>query len=78
MVLQIRDTEQVFSLAIDSGVLNEDEDSPRFAGNYMYMSSSTFQTGGNMNEETQHWWRDGFKHRDTRRYVVNITPRIFT
>ena len=73
--MQIRDAQEVFQLAISAGVLSEDEESPRYVGAYMYMSSSLFPTGGNPTQEHQWWWRDGFKHRDTRRYVVNITPR---
>lgn len=82
MPLQIRDPEACFQAAILAGVLSNDEEAPNWTGNYMYMSSSTFQTGGEPGPsgiiwvDVQYWWRDGFKHRDTRRYLVNLTPRV--
>ena len=73
-MLQIRDADTVFEAAIRSGVLTRDEESPRCVDAYMYMSSRIVSTGGTPTQEPQRWWRDGFKHRDTRRYIINLTP----
>ena len=72
--MQIRDADEVFEAAIRSGVLSRDEESPRCVDAYMYMSSRIVTTGGTHAQETQRGWRDGFKSRDTRRYVINLTP----
>lgn len=72
--MQIRDKDTVFDAALQAGVLSRDEESPRYVAWYMYMSSTLVTTGGTPGQETQRWWRDGFKRRDTRRYVINLTP----
>lgn len=49
-----------FDDAIELGGLSVDETAPNYAGNYMYMYSDAAG--------------DHFKHIETRRYFVQITP----
>ena len=51
------DAQEAFERAIKSGVLSKHETDSNYAGDYMYMHTQ----GG----------RDGFKNRDTRRYLWN-------
>ena len=53
----IKDAQEAFDDAIENGWLSADENSPIFAGKYMYMYSSA--NGNNY-----------FKHRDTREYLA--------
>ena len=41
--MEHRDSQQAFKDAIGNGILNEDEQSPLYAGNWMYMHSDGIQ-----------------------------------